>query len=76
MGVSAVTVIGAGTMGAGIAGEFGRAGYDVRLVDRNEEMLSRGMRILRLAQDSLVKAQYISSEKAARAEARQAGRND
>jgi len=41
--LSTVAVIGAGTMGAGIAGEFARAGCDVRLVDLQPDLLERGM---------------------------------
>ncbi|MDP6108294.1 MAG: 3-hydroxyacyl-CoA dehydrogenase NAD-binding domain-containing protein, partial [Candidatus Brocadiia bacterium] len=40
-------MIGAGTMGAGIAGEFARAGCEVRLVDRSDDFLERGMARLR-----------------------------
>jgi len=65
MRISRVAVIGAGTMGSGIAGEFARGGCEVRLADRNDEMLRHGMELLRLAQESLVKAECISSEKAA-----------
>jgi len=33
-----VTVVGAGTMGAGIAGEFGRVGCKVRLIDKGDDL--------------------------------------
>ena len=54
--VKTVAVVGAGTMGAGIAGEFARAGCDVRLVDTSNELLNRGMSLLCLAQEALVDA--------------------
>jgi 3-hydroxybutyryl-CoA dehydrogenase len=57
--IRAVAVIGAGTMGAGIAGEFARAGCEVRLTDTSREILDRGMRLLRLAQDVLVQAKLL-----------------
>ena len=57
--VKTVAVIGAGTMGAGIAGEFARAGCDVRLVDTNSELLDRGVTLLRVAQEALVDARLL-----------------
>jgi 3-hydroxybutyryl-CoA dehydrogenase len=36
--LSRVTVVGAGTMGAGIAGEFARIGCDVRLIDKGDDL--------------------------------------
>jgi 3-hydroxybutyryl-CoA dehydrogenase len=41
--VKAVTVIGAGTMGAGIAQVCAQAGYDTHLVDANDLALERGV---------------------------------
>lgn len=55
-----VVIAGAGTMGAGIAGEFARAGCNVRLVDRNDALLDAGMKSLRRAQDVLVSERIIS----------------
>jgi len=65
--VKTVAVIGAGTMGAGITGELARAGCDVRLVDTSEELLERGMNLLRLAQDALIDAKLLPRRKAAAA---------
>ena len=45
-GKTKVGVIGAGTMGSGIATCFLRAGYDVTLVDVNEKGLERGRKIV------------------------------
>jgi 3-hydroxyacyl-CoA dehydrogenase len=45
--VRKVAVIGAGTMGSGIAMAFGNAGFDVVLVDANEQGLERGRQIIR-----------------------------
>ena len=55
-GISAVAVIGAGTMGAGIAGMFARAGCHVRLVDLSDALLDRAIARLRLGQAALVEA--------------------
>jgi len=65
--ISTVAVIGAGTMGAGIAGEFARAGCDVRLVDLNDDVLRRGMKMLQAAQKALVEAKLLSKSRAAAA---------
>ena len=59
-----VAVIGAGTMGAGIAVQFARAGCQVRMADKDEDALNRGMSLLRLAQQSLVNAEFLSAEDA------------
>ncbi|MCY3765636.1 MAG: 3-hydroxyacyl-CoA dehydrogenase family protein [Gemmatimonadetes bacterium] len=55
-GIFAVAVIGAGTMGSGIAGMFARAGCHVRLVDLSDALLDRAIARLRLGQEALVEA--------------------
>jgi len=62
--ISCVTIIGAGTMGVGIAGEFARVGCEVRLVDLNDQLLQRGMNLLRSAQKSLIKAKLLKASDA------------
>ncbi|NOZ20084.1 MAG: NAD-binding protein, partial [Planctomycetes bacterium] len=62
--ISEVAVIGAGTMGAGIAGEFARAGCRVRLMDLSEDVLARGMATLDSAQKALVGAKLITASRA------------
>ena len=59
--IRTVAVIGAGTMGAGIAGVFARAGMRVFLVDRTDDLLTRGMAALRASQDSLVAAGRLTA---------------
>jgi 3-hydroxybutyryl-CoA dehydrogenase len=44
--IGTVGVVGAGTMGAGIAQTFATAGYDVTLVDVAEPQLARGLRAI------------------------------
>ena len=68
--VSTVAVIGAGTMGSGIAGLFARAGCDVRLEDVSQAALERGADLLDRAHRSLVDAGLLSSEQAAEASGR------
>ena len=58
--ISRAAVIGAGTMGAGIAGEFARAGCGVRLMDIDEALLEHGMASVAAAQDVLVGAKRLS----------------
>ena len=60
--LSRVAVVGAGTMGAGIAGLLARAGCTVQLVDATEEALDRGMDMMRLGQEALVDAGLCSAK--------------
>ncbi len=53
-GVSRVGVVGAGTMGAGIAQTFAAAGYPVRLRDIAEAPLGRGMGAIKKSLERLV----------------------
>lgn len=62
--ISRVAVIGAGTMGPGIAGEFARAGCDVRLVDLGPDILRRAMKRLADAHQALIEAKLLSAPKA------------
>jgi 3-hydroxybutyryl-CoA dehydrogenase len=62
-----VVVVGAGTMGAGVAGLFARAGCEVRLVDQTANLLDRGMALLRAAHDGLRVARLLSARSAAAA---------
>lgn len=55
-----VAVIGAGLMGAGIAGEFVRGGCDVTLLDTTQEALQKGLSMLKQAQNTLVDVGHIS----------------
>ncbi len=64
LGISAVAVVGAGTMGAGIAGMFARTGRRVHLVDLSDALLDRAMARLRLGQDALVEAGLLRSRDA------------
>ena len=53
-GVKTVGVVGAGTMGAGIAQTFAAAGYDVRLQDIADAPLARGMGAIKKSLERLV----------------------
>ena len=58
--ISRVGVVGAGTMGASIAGEFARIGCDVVVTDVNQRRLQNGMSILRSSQKALVDAECLT----------------
>jgi 3-hydroxybutyryl-CoA dehydrogenase len=63
--VTSVTVVGAGTMGAGIAQVCAQAGYDTFLVDANELALERGMqRITEFWDKGIAKGKTTTSQKA------------
>ena len=45
--IKTVGIIGAGTMGGGIAMNFATAGIDVRIVETTQEALDRGLKVVR-----------------------------
>lgn len=61
-GMATVGVVGAGTMGSGIAETFAAAGYDVVLVDTTDEFLDRGLQRITSALDRLVEKERLSGE--------------
>ncbi|MEE8468846.1 MAG: 3-hydroxyacyl-CoA dehydrogenase NAD-binding domain-containing protein, partial [Planctomycetota bacterium] len=65
-----VAVIGAGTMGNGIAQVFACAGSDVLLVDTSEEALERGVQAMTRNLARMVKKERITAEEATAAQAR------
>lgn len=57
--VKRIAIIGAGTMGHGIAQEFAQAGYDTRLVDRSTELLTAAQAAMRRNLDLLAGAGLV-----------------
>lgn len=57
-----IAVIGAGTMGNGIAHTFAQYGYQVNLIDISEESLSRGMETITKNLDRMLSRERISEE--------------
>lgn len=55
-----IAVIGAGTMGNGIAHTFAQHGYQVNLIDISEESLNRGLTTISKNLDRMVKKEKIS----------------
>ena len=60
--IKAVTVVGAGTMGNGIAHVFAQHGYAVTLHDVKQELVDRGLMTIRSNLDRQVKKGTISEE--------------
>ena len=62
MEIKNVGVIGAGTMGNGIAHVFAKSGYDVVLVDVDQRFLDRGLETIRKNLEREVAKEKITSE--------------
>jgi len=62
MNIKKVAVIGAGTMGNGIAHVFAQSGFDVQFVDIKEEFLERGLATISKNLDRQIKKEIISAE--------------
>src|SRR5690554_44990 len=60
--IKKVAVIGAGTMGNGIAHVFAQFGYEVSLVDISQDSLDRGMATIEKNLDRMVSKDKISAE--------------
>ena len=65
-----VAVIGAGTMGNGIAQVFAQAGIEVVMVDKTDEFVARGMAAIRKSLERVVKKGTMTEADAAAAAAR------
>ncbi len=61
MEVKKVAVIGAGTMGNGIAQVFAQNGFDVTMIDIKDEFLQRGVGAVAKSLDRLVKKEKITA---------------
>lgn len=57
-----VAVIGAGTMGSGIAHTFAQFGYKVQLIDISEASLKKGMETISMNLDKMISKGLIESE--------------
>ena len=63
--IKKIGVIGAGTMGHGIAESFAMFGYNVNLYDTNAIQLEKALNEIKAEQQLLVEEAFISAEKAA-----------
>lgn len=64
MNITKVGIIGAGTMGAGIAQVFATANFDVTLIDIKQEFIDRGMNNISKNLDKMVQKSILTQEKA------------
>jgi len=71
-----VAVIGAGTMGNGIAQTYAANGHNVTLVDMSQEGIARGLAAIRKSLDRFVKKEKITQEQSDEIMARVAGSTD
>jgi 3-hydroxybutyryl-CoA dehydrogenase len=62
MEIKNVSVIGAGTMGNGIAQVFAARGFDVTMIDISEDFLARGVAAISKSLDRLVKKEKITGD--------------
>jgi 3-hydroxybutyryl-CoA dehydrogenase len=62
MSISTITVIGAGTMGNGIAHVAAQSGFHATLVDVNEAALARAIETITKNLDRQVKKEAISED--------------
>lgn len=61
--IQKIAVIGAGTMGNGIAHVFAQHGFDVQLIDISEDSLKRGMTAIQKNLDRMVAKGVLNAEK-------------
>ena len=60
MEINKILILGAGTMGNGIAHTFAQCGYNVVLADISEEYLNKGLNTIKKTwKDRLRKAPYL-----------------
>jgi enoyl-CoA hydratase/3-hydroxyacyl-CoA dehydrogenase len=64
MKVNKITVIGAGSMGAGIAQRASQSGFEVSMMDIKEEFLERGFETIKKTLDEGIKRGKVKEEKA------------
>ena len=62
MDIKKVTVVGAGTMGNGIAHVFAQSGFDVVLCDVKQEFLDRAMAVISKNMDRQIKKEIITEK--------------
>lgn len=74
--VERIGILGAGTMGGGIAMAFANAGYPVTLVENSQEALDRGLGIIASNYAATVKRGRLSEAEAAQRQARMSGHTD
>ena len=74
--IKSVAVIGAGTMGGGIAMNFAKAGIAVKLLELNPSALDRGLGIVAKNYNTSVKKGKLSASEASQAQSLISGTTD
>ena len=69
MEIKKIAVIGAGTMGHGIAQTYAANGYETTLIDVKEEILTRAQKAVAASVGSLLEHEFITAQQARAAEA-------
>lgn len=59
-----IGIVGAGTMGAGIAQSFAEYGYEVIWYNRSESGIQRGLNLIKLNQETLIKNEVLTKDQA------------
>ena len=67
MEIKTVGVVGAGTMGNGIAHVFAKTGYDIVLVDLDQRLVDRGMQAIARNMEREVSRQKLTADERAQA---------
>ncbi|OGR56597.1 MAG: hypothetical protein A2X36_11055 [Elusimicrobia bacterium GWA2_69_24] len=62
MSIKKISVVGSGQMGGGIAHVFALSGFDVTLIDVSQELVDRGLGVIRSNMDRQVKKETIRPE--------------
>ncbi|UCH82650.1 MAG: 3-hydroxybutyryl-CoA dehydrogenase [Candidatus Latescibacterota bacterium] len=62
MEIKSVAVLGAGTMGNGIAQVFAQSGFDVKMIDIKNEFLERGIGAIGKSLDRMIKKEKITAD--------------
>jgi len=60
--IKKVAVIGAGTMGHGIAQAFAMGGYQVTMLSRTQKTLDRAMSLIQSSLDAMVRADFVDAK--------------
>ncbi len=61
--IKKIAVIGAGTMGHGIAQAFAYAGYEVNMMSRTQETLDRAMSLIKKSLETMAQAGLVEADK-------------
>ena len=61
--IETVALVGAGTMGSGVAQKAAQEGFKVQLIDRDQESINRGIGLISSTLDEAVNRRIMTPEK-------------